>query len=211
MKISKLFTNLLLASVLLVAAVSGALAGTGPQQLQEFLASNQTLQARFSQSVLDQEKQQAAQAHGIIYIQRPGRLRWDYLEPYVQHIVADGNQVWHYDPELEQASTQMQSRAFSGTPALLLSSDEPVEKHFEVIDIGASQGFEWVELIPRDQDSQFVRILLAFAENELQRLEMADKFGQVTRFQFYDIIHNPELGKDLFTLELPERYEVFRH
>jgi outer membrane lipoprotein carrier protein len=197
--------------MLLLCCVASVQAGTGPQQLQDFLASNRTLQARFSQSVLDQENQQASQANGMIYIQRPGRLRWDYLEPYVQHIVADGHQVWHYDPELEQASTQMQSRAFRGTPALLLSSDEPVEKHFEIIDIGASQGFEWVELIPRDQESQFVRILLAFAGNELQRLEMADKFGQVTRFQFYDIIQNPEFGNDLFTLDLPERYEVFRH
>jgi outer membrane lipoprotein carrier protein len=201
----------MLGTILQISCAAVFAAETGSQQLRDFLNNNQALQARFSQSVLDQEKQQAAQAHGVIYVQRPGRLRWDYLEPYVQHIVADGTRVWHYDPELEQASTQLQRQAFSGTPALLLSSDEPVEKHFEVIDIGASQGFEWVELIPRDQESQFVRILLAFADNELQRLEMADKFGQVTRFQFYDIVYNPELSKDIFKLDLPERYEVFQH
>jgi outer membrane lipoprotein carrier protein len=211
MRVSKFLLNLLLVSMLQTGFMATSTAATGSQQLRDFLASNKTLQARFSQSVLDSEKQQAAQAHGMIYIQRPGRLRWDYLEPYVQHIVADGTRVWHFDPELEQASTQMQGRAFSGTPALLLSSDEPVEKHFEVIDIGASQGLEWVELIPRDQESQFVRILLAFADNELHRLEMADKFGQVTRFQFYDILYNLELSKDIFKLELPERYEVFQH
>jgi outer membrane lipoprotein carrier protein len=211
MSVSKLLLNLLLGVTLQISCVAAFAAGSGSQQLRDFLNNNQALQAKFSQSVLDREKQQAAQAHGVIYIQRPGRLRWDYQEPYVQHIVADGTRVWHYDPELEQASTQLQRQAFSGTPALLLSSDEPVEKHFEVIDIGASQGFEWVELIPRDQESQFVRILLAFAENELQRLEMADKFGQVTRFQFYDIVYNPVLSKDIFKLDLPDRYEVFQH
>jgi outer membrane lipoprotein carrier protein len=211
MSVSKLLVNLLLGAILQISCAAVFAAETGSQQLRDFLSNNRALQARFSQSVLDQEKQQAAQAHGIIYVQRPGRLRWDYLEPYVQHIVADGTRVWHYDPELEQASTQLQGQAFSGTPALLLSGDEPVEKHFEVIDIGSSQGFEWVELIPRDQESQFVRILLAFAENELQRLEMADKFGQVTRFQFYDMVYNPELSEDIFKLDLPDRYEVFQH
>jgi outer membrane lipoprotein carrier protein len=211
MRINKLLGTLLLGVLLQTGWIAASAAGTGAQQLHKFLTNNQALQARFTQSVLDQEKQQAPQAHGILYIQRPGRLRWDYQEPYVQHIVADGKRVWHYDPELEQASTQSQSQAFSGTPALLLSSGEPVEKHFEVIDIGSSQGLDWVELIPRDQESQFIRILPAFEDNDLHRLEMADKFGQVTRFQFYDIVYNPELSADIFKLELPDRYEVFHH
>ncbi len=207
------------ASLLKLAAVlgllfifaGGAWAKSGSEQLRTFLKNNQTLQARFTQSVLNEEEQRAVQAQGIIYIRRPGRLRWDYQEPYVQHIVADGRQVWIYDPELEQASTQSQKNAFNGTPALLLSSDDAVEEHFEVIDIGNSQGLDWVELIPRDQESQFIRILLAFGDNELQRLEMADKFGQVTRFQFYDMVYNLKLSEDLFKLDLPDRYEVFQH
>ena len=194
-----------------VLSFHSAWASSGSQQLHRFLDKTRSLQARFTQSVLDENQQQAAQAQGIVYIQRPGRLRWDYIEPQKQQIIADGRQVWLYDPELDQASTELQDQAFKGTPAFLLSSTDPVEEHFEVIDIGSSQGFDWVELIPKDQESQFVRILVAFSDNEMQRLEMADKFGQVTRLQFYDIVRDPKLDPKLFKFDPPDRYELFHY
>jgi outer membrane lipoprotein carrier protein len=86
-----------------------------------------------------------------------------------------------------------------------------IEAEFEVIDIGTSQGLEWVELIPRSEDSQFIRILLAFDGKELQRMEMADKFGQVTRFRFFDVIRNPELDPALFRFDKPPGFDVFTH
>ncbi len=89
---------------------------------------------------------------------------------------------------------------------MLLISGEPVEKAFEVADMGRRQGLEWVELVPRDEESQFIRILLAFGDNRLQRMEMSDKFGQLTRFRFYDIRLNPELEDSLFQFERPNEF-----
>ncbi len=92
---------------------------------------------------------------------------------------------------------------------MLLISGEPVDNHFEAIDIGESQGFEWVELIPKDEESQFTRILLAFSNNQMQRMEMADKFGQVTRFQFFDIKHNPQFKQSFFVYRPPLFYDQY--
>ena len=68
----------------------------------------------------------------------------------MQQIVADGRQVWLYDPDLKQVSVQNQESALQGSPALLLISGDPVENSFEVIDIGRRQNMDWVELIPKD-------------------------------------------------------------
>ena len=187
-----------------------AMAETGVEQMTRFLDQLQSMEAAFEQSVLDQNQQQAIRSQGIFYLQRPGKFRWDYSEPDKQQIVADGRQVWLYDPELEQVSVQSQSKALRGTPAMLLVSGDPVDNHFEVIDIGNSRGFAWVELIPRDEESQFTRILLAFAENQLRRMEMADKFGQLTRFQFYDIKQNPEFSDSFFVFNAPGDYDIYR-
>ena len=92
---------------------------------------------------------------------------------------------------------------------MLLITGDPVDKHFEVIDIGKSQGLYWVELIPRDPESQFVRVLLAFMRNELKRMEMTDQFGQVSRFQFYDIVLNSELDDQLFVYERPLDFDLY--
>ena len=183
-------------------------AGTGLQQMDHFLQDLKGLEAGFEQSVMDQNMQ-THHLRGVFYIQRPGRFRWDYTEPEKQQIIADGRQIWLYDIELEQVSVQSQKKALNGTPALLLMGDKPVESNFEVKDIGDRQGMGWVELIPRDEESQFVRILLAFKENELSMMEMDDKFGQMTRFQFYDVKQNPEFAGDFFHFTPPEHVDRY--
>lgn len=193
-------------SILLISC--SALAGNGVEQMKHFLQQVNSFQAGFEQMVLEADQQQALRSQGQFYLQQPDKFRWDYSEPEPQQIIADGRQVWLIDPELEQVSVQSQNTALKGTPAMLLIRGEPVEKHFEVIDIGDSQGLAWVELIPKEQESQFIRILLAFSNNDLQRMEMADKFGQVTRFQFYDIQHNPKFKPDQFVYEPPLYFDT---
>ncbi len=179
-------------------------AGAGANHLHAFLDNLGTLQARFEQSVQDPTHSEAERFQGTLYLRRPGQFRWDYSEPYEQLIVADGERVWIYDSDLDQTNHRSQKEVLSGTPAQLLIDASPVEESFEVIDIGERQGMAWVELIPRDKESQFVRILLAFMGKELRRMEMADQFGQVTRFQFYDIQRNIPLPDELFEFEPPE-------
>ncbi len=184
-------------------------AETGSSHLNAFLDNLGTLQARFEQSVLDPAHSEPERFQGVFYLRRPGQFRWDYTEPYEQLIVADGERVWLYDGDLDQTNHRPQKDVLSGTPAQLLSDASPVEDSFEVIDIGERQGMAWVELIPRDRESQFVRILLAFMGKELRRMEMADQFGQVTRFQFYDIQRNIPLPDELFEFEPPEGVDSF--
>ena len=185
-----------------------SLAGNGPKHLEAFLDNLVTLQARFEQSILDKTHSRAERFQGVFSLRRPGQFRWDYHEPYEQLIVADGDRIWVYDSDLEQVSNRSQEDALRGTPAQLLSDTAPLDANFEVIDLGESQDMNWVELIPRDEESQFVRILLAFVGTELRRMEMADQFGQVTRFQFYDTRRNPELSDELFVFVPPPEFDV---
>ncbi len=189
---------------------SVAYGGSGVDQMNAFLTEVTTLQASFEQSILEQNLESAMRSQGRFYLKRPGQFRWDYNEPEDQMIVADGEQIWHYDPELEQASVQNQVTALKGTPAMLLITGDPVKHHFEIIDIGDRQGMGWVELIPRDSESQFTRILLAFTNNELRRMEMADKFGQITRFQFFDVEQNIEFKEGFFRYIPPDGLDIFR-
>ena len=200
--------KLLFAAVLAVISCSLNAAG-GAEQLHRFVTTNSTLEARFEQSVLNDEHTQATRSQGVFYLQRPNKFRWDYSEPELQQIVADGRQIWLYDPELKQVSVQSQESALQGTPALLLISGDPVENSFEVIDLGRRQNMDWVELIPRDEESQYVRVLLAFVNSDLLRMEMADKFGQVTRFQFYDIQHNPTFKSTFFQFVTPRGADIY--
>ena len=198
-----------LAAVLAVA--TGAATAGGKERLQTFLDGVQSLQARFDQSVFDTSQGQTRRLEGMFYLQRPGKFRWDYTEPKGQLVLADGKTVWLVEDDLRQAYQKRQSEALRGTPALLLTEQLKLEDHFEIADLGAGQDLEWVELIPRDPESQFTRVLLAFAGNELRRMELADKFGQVTRFGFSDIRRNARLDPDLFVYVPPRGTQMFEH
>ena len=198
-----------LMACLLLAA--GAASAGGKERLQAFLGGIESFQARFEQTVFDASQGQARRLQGVFYLQRPGKFRWDYTEPKGQLVLADGSTVWLVEDDLKQAYHKPQSMALRGTPALLLAEQLQLEDHFEVVELGDSQGMEWVELIPRDPESQFVRVLLAFAGNELRRMELADKFGQVTRFSFSEIKRNLRLDPKLFRYTPPPGTQLFEH
>jgi outer membrane lipoprotein carrier protein len=205
------FISSLFGAVALMLFGSLASAGTGAQRLSDFLTGLDTLEARFEQSVLDTENNRTGLFHGVFLLKRPGRFRWDYVSPYTQTILADGKEIWIADDDLEQITRQRQASALRGTPALLLTEDLDIESQFEVVDLGERQGMTWLELVPRDPESQFVRILLAFEAEQLVRMEMADKFGQISRFRFFQIRRNPELDDAAFVFVPPPGYDMFQH
>lgn len=195
--------------LVLCLVASSAQASNGLEQMHRFLGSLTTLQANFEQTVFNQETQQTVSSSGVFYLRRPDQFRWDYTQPEAQQIVADGRQIWLYDPGLEQVSVQSQETALAGTPAMLLISGDAVEKHFSVMDLGERDNTGWVELVPREEESQFARILLAFADDELLSMEMVDKFGQVTRFRFTDIENNPQFTSRFFEFEAPANTDIY--
>jgi outer membrane lipoprotein carrier protein len=198
------------ALILWLAAIP-ALAGSGKAKLDAFLGNIQSLQARFEQSLHDSSQGVTRELRGTFYLQRPGKFRWEYAEPKDQIVLADGRTVWLVEGDLRQAYHKAQSEALKGTPALLLAEKLRLEDHFEVSDEGAAQGLDWVGLTPRDPDSQFVQVLLGFAGNDLSRMDLADKFGQVTRFSFSDLRRNPTLDPKLFVYTPPPGTQLFEH
>lgn len=184
-------------------------AGQGLDALSKFLEGLESLQAGFTQSVLDTEQNRAGTYEGVLFLQRPGRFRWEYLSPYKQSIIADGDDVWVVDEDLEQITKQSEEKALRGTPALLLIYDQPIDTHFEAVEIGQHLGMAWVELIPKDPEGQFERIQMAFADGQLDRMEMRDRYGQISRFNFYKLQRNPELDPELFVYEVPEGSDLF--
>lgn len=192
-----------LMTLLVIGFIQPLMAQSGPQQLEAFLKDLTTLKADFEQTLQQEDDRAAYTSSGVFYLKRPGQLRWEYTLPSEQLIVADGERIWLYDIELEQVSHRRQAAALAGTPAQLLSDQAPVTEHFQVNDLGKEDGLNWVELLPVEKESQFIRLRLALNENSLRRMEMVDNFGQTTRFVFDNLRRNPPLDASLFTFEPP--------
>lgn len=205
-----LLCALLLAAQTVHAAAPASNPGPGRVALEKFLDGLSTLQAKFEQSVLDTENATTGLMHGLFVLQRPGRFRWDYVAPSKQVILADGRDVWFIDEKLKQVTRHYQAWALKNTPAAFLTTDESVEEDFEIVEIGERLGMQWLELIPRDAQSDLNRVLLAFEGGELRHMELNDKFGQISRFRFFDIERNLPVDQDLFVYEGKDDWDVLQ-
>ena len=142
----------------------------GQRLLNDFADNVQTLSARFEQSLVDVNDEVIETSSGTVDIQRPGRFRWAYSEPYEQMLIADGHNVWSYDPDLAQVTVKSQARVLRNTPALLLGGSDRVLDDFEYVGSFEDRGTVWVRLRPKNTDNGFSKVELGFREGTLSRM-----------------------------------------
>jgi outer membrane lipoprotein carrier protein len=190
--------------VLLLVLLPGSAGATaGAERLKDYLTGLRSLSSRFEQITISADGGRMVESRGTLYIKRPGKFRWEYDSPVKQIIVADGKRVWLHDLELDQVSHQSERKALKGTPAQLLTTDEPLERHFKISPWSNGDEREWVELQPKEKDTQVVRIRIGFIGKRLDTLLMEDSFGQLSRFTFTGTKRNPILNNDMFRFHQP--------
>jgi len=197
---------LLVAAWLLASLVSPA--GWAGDLVSEYFSGLESIEADFTQTVVDSAGEQVQDSEGQVWIQRPGRFRWDYRTPYRQLIVADGKQLWTYDEDLEQATVKELDAALSSTPAMLLSGYRPLSEVMAWEPDGQADGYTWFRLRPRAQDAAVENVRIAFKNRQLARIEVIDGFGNHTRIHFINIQRNNKLDSGLFHLKLPEGTDI---
>ncbi len=196
--ISKKFLQYGTVALTMLLSVSVSAADSASKKLNTFVKNVVTYQANFHQTVLDPQGNVMEQAQGEFILERPGKFRWDYKEPFPQHIVADGQRIWFYDVDLEQVTVKSQKEALNDTPATLLSGNTLPADKYTLKDMPSDDGMVWVELVPKNVDSSFQSIALAFDNDGLRTMIMKDSFDQRTRLVFSQAKENPKLAKDTF-------------
>lgn len=185
-------------------------AAGGEVALDRFLAEVTTLRADFTQSVVDADGETLQQVSGTLAVRKPGRFRWDYREPYVQVIVADGQDLWMYDEELAQVTVRALDRTLASTPAMLLSGSGDLRAHSEVVALDGAGGLAWVGLVPHERDTEFEAVRIGFRGEELAVMELVDGFGQTTRIEFTGVARNVEIDDGVFRFVPPPGADVIR-
>lgn len=194
--------------ILLLLATSAYAENKTEDHLTRFLDNMQTLQANFKQTLVDDQGMELESSSGVVFLKRPNKFRWDYKHPYQQTIVTNGEVLWFYDEDLEQVIIREASLFVEGTPVAILGSYENIDKQFIIIDMENIEGFDWVELTPRDIESQYNSIRLGFDKEKLGMMVMFDNLGQVTRIDFTEEVINKKLDNATFDFEPPQGIDV---
>ena len=170
----------LLSLALLSAA--GHASADATDALRHFAQDVKSGKASFTQTVTSPDGAKKKTATGSFEFLRPNRFRFDYAKPNEQTIVADGQKVWLYDPDLNQVTVRPLDQALGSMPAAILAGG-PVEKDFAVQADADQGGLQWVLATPRTEGT-LRQLRVGFRGEELAALEILDNFGQRSRLDF---------------------------
>lgn len=192
---------------LLLSVSTAAFSETPDVLLQAKLNSIRSMTAVFKQAVKAKHRV-VSRSSGTMALQRPGRFRWQTVQPMAQLMVADGQKIWVYDKDLEQVTVKTQRKGLGGTAALFLSGyDDTVTRDFNVTQSNVGNDLVF-DLKSKSTKANFQRIKLIFRQNNLTGLELYDQLGQVTTVQLSQIKLNPKLAVSLFQFKTPKGVDV---
>lgn len=191
------------------------------KQLQSRYEKTKDLQADFTQKTTIEGFGRPITSSGKVYIKKPGRLRWNYLDPSVEDIYVYRDDVKVYVPEHKQVLVgKLTQMAASKAPLELLLGAAKLDESF---DIEPTQGkgrgvggIRLLTLLPKSQEGE--------ARRSLQRIELEvfpktyfirtvtlyEMSGNVASFEFSSLQSNMGLGDAFFDLKLPADVEVVK-
>ena len=177
--------------------------------LAAFTKGLKGLDGQFSQQVFDQNGRLKERSSGRVALAAPRLFRWEYARPYPQLIVADGSNVWVYDPDLEQVTRRPQGIAEEGNPLAALVEPARLDRDYVVEEGGTADGLEWLVLKPKAEDgASFQSARLGFGPQGLVRMQVVDAVGQKTRIDFDGWRRNPAFAASTFRFAPPKGVDV---
>lgn len=178
--------------------------------LDQFFQYTQSMQTDFEQTIKNTQGKVLEKSTGNLVLSRPDKFILEYTSPAEQQYTSNGKTIWIYDVELEQVSIKMLDEGIGNSPALLLSSNTNVYKHYEVSNVKfkKSDDYQWVQLLAKKEEMTFERVFLAFKESILMQMNMHDSFGQITELKFSNIQVNKPFSLRYFNFVPPEGVDV---
>lgn len=203
------FKKILFISALFFVVEANAATTPAAADFSRLLNNVQTMQADFTQSVIDKSMRQMQQSAGVMSLSRPGKFRWEVMKPNPQLIVSNGKKLWIYDADLEQVTIRLLSKQAGETPALFLSNNNgKLDKRFIVEQLPNRNAMQWYRLTPKDKSSLFSAITFGFLQNEIREMELQDHLGHTTVTHFHHVKINAPIAPEQFTFKLPPEVDV---
>ncbi|MCL1048262.1 outer membrane lipoprotein chaperone LolA [Shewanella abyssi] len=174
------------------------------EQLKAKLTEIDNLKANFSQTVTDINDKVIQTGEGIFALAQPNQFYWHLTAPDESLIVADGTDVWIYNPFAEEVSVMDVNQAISASPiALLVHSDPDTWSQYQVKSNG-----QCFEISPLDKDAGVAEVEVCFNDITLTKMVLRDQQGNTSNFTLSDQTKVKESEGDLFKFIVPEDVDI---
>ena len=208
----------LLFSALLVAVVARAEDATSGRDravagLQAWLDGTTRLEATFRQSLISRALGTKTAESGKLYLERPGRIRWDYLEPEKKTALLVGDGTTLYLEEDQQMIRGHLDPSGALFPRLLAGRDRVTEA-FDARLVGTpatgQDNAYRLRLVPRGEAAGLSEVTLVLKPETyaISGAEILDEAGNRTTYVLGSVRRNGKLPDGIFAFEPPPGTEI---
>jgi outer membrane lipoprotein carrier protein len=153
---------------------------------------------------------------GILYLRRPGMMRWEYKSPGEKLFVSNGKMIYFYLPEERQVQKMpVKESRDQRVPFLFLLGKGNLKKDFSKIEWATDdkpffQGNKVLYAYPKKNIDEFAKILMEFDPHvlQLQRITIFDIDGSKSEFVFTNIKENLGVNAQVFNFKIPANVEI---
>ena len=143
---------------------------------------------------------------GTLFLQKPGRMRWDYSRPAGKLFVLDGKYAWFYskgDPQVQRIEAKKLDDLRS--PLRFLLGHTQLEKEIDHLAASpAANGNFTLSGVPHNQENRIQRLALTVtAEGIITGIEIQETDGAITRFTFTGEQPNVAIPQSTFRFTPP--------
>jgi len=151
---------------------------------------------------------------GELWLQKPGKMRWQYEQPTPKLFIVDGKNAFFYVPS-EQQARRMPAKKLDDfrSPIRYLLGRTKLQQEFAKLTISSEApkqpGNAVLEGVPKGMEDRVQRVLLEISPaDQIVRIYIEELDGSTTEFTFRDIQENIPVKSDLFRFSPPKGVEI---
>lgn len=163
-------------------------------QISSYLNSMRAAQAKFVQANPDKTL-----AQGVLYIQKPGKIRYEYTTPADSLVISDGNVLGVFD---KKSNRGPQRYDLKKTPLDILLRDQINLQGSGVVKNISSDGVQTQVIATDPANPRNGTITMIFTANptELRQWIVSDRSGKKTTVILNDLTLRRSVNADLFDI-----------
>ena len=147
---------------------------------------------------------------GVLYLRKPGRMRWEYSSPPGKVFLSDGKEVYLYMPDEGQAqkSKLKQSEDMRAPLAFLLGKLD-FAKEFKTFQTRTDPAGLWIIAEPKSENLAYTKVeFLATPEGEIHQVRVTGQDQSTLEFKFSNEQLNAAVSPAMFTFHAPPGVQV---
>jgi len=169
----------------------------------------QTLKLDFNESYIASRRPTQSES-GVLYLRKPGRMRWDYATPAGKFFLADGKDTFSYSPDenrVQKAPLKMSDD--DRAPLAFLLGHLDFHKDFQSFETRIENNETWIVAHPKSQNLPYKQVdFLATPDGQIRKVRVTDQTNAKLEFAFSNEQLNPQIAPTLFVFKQPAGAEV---